>query len=126
MSKLWVMPTGSSGSKKKKQKFTCNLAFFRYQVEFHGRVEVLLDFHCRRMQLDRQRQRFQFEKNGREVTPEWVTFENHLMENCEQINIISIDAPEYQLMRFVTDVTSYEPETEETEDQAVERQGMQK
>ena len=78
------------------------------------------------MQLDRQRQRFQFEKNGREVTPEWVTFENHLMENCEQINIISIDAPEYQLMRFVTDVTSYEPETEETEDQAVERQGMQK
>ena len=116
MSTLRVLPTESAGGKKKKKKnqnFTCNLAFFRYRVPFRGCVEVLLDCHCRRMQLDRQRQRFQFERGGREVIPDWATFEVHGVENRDTIYIISIDAPEYQEIRFVTDVTNYEPEEDQ-------------
>ena len=88
-------------------------------MPFRGCIEVLLDCHCRRQQLDRQRQRFQF-NNGREVIPEWVTFEVAGVENRDIIYIISIDAPEYQEIRFVTDATSVsvssEPETEEAEE----------
>ena len=49
------------------------------------------------------------------MIPDWATFEVHGVENRDTIYIISIDAPEYQEIRFVTDVTSYEPETEEEE-----------
>ena len=82
-------------------------------MPFRGYAEVLLDCHCRRMQLDRQRQRFQFKEGGYEVTPEWVTFEVFGVEDFDTIYIISIDAPEYQEIRFVTDITNYEPEEDQ-------------
>ena len=55
------------------------------------------------------------------MIPDWATFEVHGVENRDIIYIISIDAPEYQQIRFVTDATtsvsvSSEPETEETEE----------
>ena len=54
------------------------------------------------------------------MIPEWVTFEVAGVENRDIIYIISIDAPEYQEIRFVTDATSVsvssEPETEEAEE----------
>ena len=48
------------------------------------------------------------------MIPDWATFEVHGVENRDVIYIISIDAPEYQEIRFVTDEnTIYESETEE-------------